>query len=158
MLNRRSVEFDTMIYPQAGLPESARAVEPLTGDDWVHPSQVVSQYTYLRRAGAGGTYAPPEAQNLFFIPYFQFLSGDAGPLSRQTAAFEAGSDTVTPFDGGGRVDHRNLTARHFEWVDKQIGAIEHHVAGEVRPEVRNYLDAIRPYAQPGGKKTPAAND
>ena len=149
-LNGRAVEFDTMLYPQAKLPESARAVHPVGDDEWVHPSQVVSQYTYLRRSG-DAPYAPPEWDNLFFVPYFQYLSGDVGPMARQTDILEAGSGNVAAYESGGRVDHKNLTPRHAEWIAKQVGSVERRVAGGTRPEVARYLDAIRPYGNPAGK-------
>jgi hypothetical protein len=131
-----TVDLDTLLYPQLG---ARRSVMALTEEDWVHPGQVISQYTYLAKE----RYVPPDTNNLFFIPYFLFLTRErAGILATHTRALRARDPRAIPLVDR-TMDMSALTPVHLRWVAKQIVRIERALAGDVRPAVREYLEAIQ---------------
>ena len=133
----RRVDLDTLIFPQT--LASAKMELPISGEQWVHPSQVISQFTYL--AGRPG-YAPPAANNLFFIPYFMHLAGHPLPLDELSARLsEAGGGSAVPFFGY-TLDMRNLTREHHDWIRKQIEQLEAARFGRMRTAIAVYLSAI----------------
>ena len=137
MYNTKTVDLDTLLYPQ--VVAGRRSVLPLSEEDMVHPSQVISQFTYLaNRPG----YVPPEGNNLFFIPYFLHLAGDSSVLEDLTESLLTNDPHEIPFFGH-RMDMTRLTPVHLRWIIKQTIRMEQSVAGGVRPEVRRYLEAIR---------------
>jgi hypothetical protein len=114
-------------------------VLPIAEADMVHPSQVISQFSHLtHRKG----YVPPAHNNLFFIPYFLQLAGDTDILESFTKALLASDPREIPFFGH-RMDITRLTLGHLRWIIKQTIRLEIHIAGVVRPCVRNFLEAIR---------------
>lgn len=137
MLDGASADLDTLLYPQIG---ARRSVLRLTESDWVHPGQVISQYTYLNNQPR---YVPPPTNNLFFIPYFLFLTDNQPTILEEHAAGLrlADAECVPLLDR--HMDMRQLTPVHLRWVIKQIVRLEHVLAGAVRPAVRAYLDAIQ---------------
>jgi hypothetical protein len=136
MFEGRSVDFDTLLYPQVVL--GSRSVMELSEEHWVHPSQVISQYTYLRR---GGVYAAPATNNLFWIPYFMYLSDDREIFERHLAPLRNANGRPIEFLGG-KMDASKLSRVHFDWIAKQMHRTESAAFGGMRPEVRGYLDAI----------------
>jgi hypothetical protein len=134
--NGRTVDFDTFLYAQTRGGKSF--VLPIAEADMVHPSQVICQFSALSRTGR---YAPPNGGNLWFVPYFLYLSGEPASMERATADLLTTRDRTIPFFGG-RLDASLLTQAQFDRVVKQVGYLERAVAGEVRPDVQAYLDAI----------------
>ena len=111
---------------------------PIPGDEMVHPGQVISQYTYLvNRKG----YVPPDANNLFFIPYFLHLAGDPGPLEEVTESLLSDDLRRIAFLGH-RMDMSRLSVAHLRWIVKQVVRLENAVAGGLRPVIRQYLETI----------------
>jgi len=143
MVNGKALDLDTMLYPQ--LLTERKSVMPLTEREWIHPSQVISQYTYLVRDGNG--HVPPAENNLFFIPYFLHLAGNDGILARHTTALMQADRARVPFLGY-EVDLRRLTDVHQRWVRKQMEHIEKAIAGGTRTEVEDYLRAIERHLRP----------
>jgi len=137
----RSVDFDTLLYPQSRAGQTQ--VLPLEGTHWVHPSQVISQFTYLK---SRPVYVPPASNNLFFIPYFLYLSDDRAILEEHRRALESAGQGPVPFLGG-IMDLSQLTQTHFDWIRQQVERLETAVAGEVRPEVLGYLEAVQKWAK-----------
>lgn len=133
----RSVDFDTLLYPQSveGVRTEVLALEMTR---WVHPSQVISQFTYLK---SRPVYVAPESNNLFFIPYFLFLADDREVLRQHRRALENASGRIVDFLGG-EMDLSRFTATHFDWIGQQVRRLEEAVAGEVREEVKSYLEAV----------------
>lgn len=136
MYKGRSVDFDTLLYPQSIAGRTQ--VLPLEMTHWVHPSQVISQFTYLKNRPV---YTPPASNNLFFIPYFLYLADDRDILEKHRVALEETRRGPVDFLGG-KMDLSQFTRTHFDWIRQQVERLESAVAGEVRPEVQGYLDAI----------------
>jgi glycosyltransferase involved in cell wall biosynthesis len=132
------VDFDTLLYPQA--LSTKKIVRRIDEKEMVHPSQVISQFAYLAdRRG----YAPPEGNNMFFIPYFLFIAdGNHNKLKDIANSMSASASTkVIPFYGH-RMNITHFSKEHFRWICKQIFRIEYSYAHEVRSDVSEYLKAI----------------
>ena len=135
--NGVTVDLDTLLYPQTATDR--KSILPISELEMVHPGQVISQFTYLVNKPG---YIPPEGNNLIFIPYFLFLGGDSAVLTNFTEALSSSEPREVPFFGH-RMDMTRLSVIHLKWVIKQTIRLENAVAGGVRPEVRQYLEAIR---------------
>lgn len=131
-----TVDFDILLYPQVRAGRSS--ILPIATNEMVHPSQVISQFTYL---SSRRSYVPPERNNLFFIPYFLHLAGDSDILEKSTESLRANDPRAVPFLGH-RMDMSKLTSVHLRWIIKQTIRLENNAAGGLRPEVRSYLEAI----------------
>lgn len=132
----RSVDFDTLLYPQC--VAGGTKILPLEMTRWVHPSQVISQFTYLK---SRPVYAPPASNNLFFIPYFLYLSDDREILEQHRTALENAGQGLVEFLGG-KMDLSQFTRTHFDWIRQQVDRLETAVAGGMRDPVRAYLEAV----------------
>ena len=141
-VNEKALDLDTMLYPQ--LSTDRKSVIPLTEQEWVHPSQVISQYSYLARHGNG--YVAPAENNLFFIPYFLYLAGDRAILAQHTSSL-TNADTARVAFLDFEMDMRRLTDVHQRWVRKQVEQIEAAMVGGTRDEVEHYLCAIERHVQ-----------
>ena len=128
--NEKALDLDKMLYPQ--LSTDRKSVIPLTEQEWVHPSQVISQYSYLARHGNG--YVAPAENNLFFIPYFLYLAGDRAILAQHTSSL-TNADTARVAFLDFEMDMRRLTDVHQRWVRKQVEQIEAAMVGGTRDEV-----------------------
>ncbi len=136
MLNGKSVDLD--LLAQCQIRSSNREALPFDEDDWVHPAQVISQFSYLARNDG---YKPPRGNNLFFIPYLEHVGGHADILAEQTACLESFQESRGQFLGY-PMDMSLLDKVHMERIRWQIGKIENKLAGAIRPEVEKYLQAI----------------
>jgi hypothetical protein len=136
LLNGVSVDLDILLRPQLG---ASRSVLPLSYPEWIHPSQVISQFTYLMNQPG---YIPPELNNLFFIPYFIDQGGNEGIIEKHVELFRSANPRDVPFLGY-RMDVSRLSVRHLRWVIKQLVHLEYVSWGEVRPKIRAYLDTIQ---------------
>ncbi|MBC7482256.1 MAG: hypothetical protein H7337_10270 [Rhizobacter sp.] len=126
-LGERTVDLYTLIYPQTR--SMAKMESPISGAQWVHPSQVISQFTYL--AGRSG-YVPPAVNNLIFIPYFMHLADHPRPMHDVSSGLlNASSAAAVPFFGH-TMDMRQLPNGHFHWIAKQVGQLERTSFGAVR--------------------------
>jgi len=134
--NKKTVDLDTLLYPQA--TAGRRSVVPISSEDMVHPSQVISQFTYLANRE---DYVPPPENNLFFIPYFLHLAGESGILEETTESLLLSDPRKIPFLGR-CMDMSQLSITHYRWIIKQIIRLENAVAGSLRPVVRRYCEAI----------------
>jgi hypothetical protein len=132
----RSVDFDTLLYPQS--VSGGTEVMPMEMTRWVHPSQVISQFTYLKNRPV---YVPPESNNLFFIPYFLYLSDDRKILEEHRQALAKADGGPVDFLGG-KMDLSRFSKTHFDWIGQQVRRLEEAVAGGVRDEVQKYLEAV----------------
>jgi hypothetical protein len=150
MLNGKALDLDTMLHAQ--LATERRSVMPIPEQDWVHPGQVISQYTFLARHGEG--YVAPAENNLFFIPYFLHLAGDGSALPRHTRALNASETARVPFLDY-EIDLRAMSDVHQRWVRKQMERIEAALAGKTRSEVEDYLRAIERHVVSGLDSAPA---
>ena len=118
---------------------------PIGDDEMVHPSQVVSQFTYFAKSPDDPL---PAGNNILFIPYFLHLADHPDALAEATAALLGSESTAVPFLGH-RMNMSRLTVVHLEWIIKQIARVEFAVwpRGGVRPEVRRYLEAVQARCQ-----------
>ena len=136
-IGKRRLDLDTLIYPQ--IQSTAKMEMPIGVDQWVHPSQVISQFTYLvARPG----YIPPVANNLFFIPYFMHLAGYPTAMREQSEHLARAVDGSTVVFFGHVMNMKNMTREHFAWIKKQVEQVEISFAGRVRDDVSSYLTAI----------------
>jgi hypothetical protein len=137
LLNGRSCDLDILLFPQ--LKTEKKSVLPISETQWVHPSQVISQFTYLANRK---NYIPPSINNLFFIPYFLFMAGNSTILKECTSALR-NADAKTSIDFlGFKMNMSKMDEMHMRFVRKQIGQIEYAIAGHLREEVDTFLQAI----------------
>ncbi|MEX0653267.1 MAG: hypothetical protein WD534_08420 [Phycisphaeraceae bacterium] len=134
----RRVEFDTFLYPQR---DRRRSLLAMTGQEMVHPTQLVCQYVELHRRRR---YLPPERNNLPMLAYFHYLAGDEAALAQQAAALEQATGSVVALLGR-EADCRALSARHARWLATQIERVEQAVAGRVREPVQRYLASLHAF-------------
>jgi len=139
-LRGRRVEFDTFLRAQGAHGRSE--VERIDPRQMVHPSQVFCQYTAVQRNRG---YIPPRKNNLPMLPYLLYLGGDASALHADTAQMRqrlaAGDPRGVLF--GAPMDISCLSLGHIGWLTEQMCRVEAVVAGDMRPEVAGYLDALR---------------
>ncbi len=111
----------------------------IDAEDLVHPSQVFCQYAEFKRQRH---YVPPEGNNLPMLPYLFYLGGDAETLRNDTEAM--GSCAVGQAVLFGKpLDVSRLSHSHVGWLETQARRVEEVVAGEMRPDVQAYFNALR---------------
>lgn len=132
----RRVEWDTLLYPQH--LDRSTGIMPVEDGHWVHPSQVASQYMYLRRFG---TYRPSRPCTLPWIPYLLDLSGEPDVLETHRRALLEAPTTAIPFLGG-TLDLTGHLREQTQWTAKQMFRLEEAIFGTVRPIVRQYTEAL----------------
>lgn len=135
-LGDRRVEWDTLLWPQQ--LDRATEVMPVEDGHWVHPSQVASQHMYLRRYGH---YKPDRPCNLPWVPYLLDLAGQPDVLEAHRRALAESPSGRVPFLGG-TIDFSGHTREQTRWTAKQMFRVEEAFHGQVRPEVRDYIDAL----------------
>lgn len=131
----RRVDFDTFLRVQT-LGGKILAV-PVDEEDMVHPSQLICQFEDFRL----GRRAIPATNGLPLIPYFLFAGDEPAVLRAMTERFEGGTGRIVDFMDG-RLDLSGLPPVHLRWLAKQAYRLEAALAGETRPEVRRYFDAL----------------
>lgn len=133
----RTVDFDTFLYAQATAGRSS--VLPLNEGDWVHPSQMICQFTaFMGR----GELLNARRSNLLLIPYFMFLSGRPEMLEECCQAIQAGGTPRMPFFGR-QLSFSALERQHVDWLYEQAIRVETALDGGPREPVVRYFDAIR---------------
>ncbi len=132
----QTVDFDTFLYCQA--MGGTKLVLPIPEPDMVHPSQVICQFTDLANRA---NYVPPARNNLPFIPYFMYVAGEPDLLRQTLAAMQSAAGKAFPFFGK-QLDVKQLNQTHMDWIRKQAAQLEQVVAGGVREEVGQYMDAL----------------
>lgn len=137
----RSVEFDITLWCQAQEwmernAEGVAAAVDMLEEEYVHPSQVVHQYTELTHKPG---YVPPGKNRLPFVAYLLDLAGDEAILERAAEEVrDKGGFTL----GGKWVDLGRTDAEHIEWLFKQARLVEEAWFGEVRERVANFFTAV----------------
>lgn len=85
LLKGRKVDYDTYLDIQANhTPEPQRTMIPMTSEELVHPSQMITQYMRFRNS-------PGKALACFsvvMIPFFYFLSGQSEAITKATQALQ----------------------------------------------------------------------
>jgi hypothetical protein len=132
----RRVELDTFLHAQTKI--GAACMVSVNSEDMVHPSQLFCQFNDLRRRRE---YILPSTNNLPLIPYFLFLAGEPGVLSRHRSAFDTSQDGQVEFFNM-TMDASFLTHKHLRWLKKQVERLELAIIGRLRPEVEAYFDSI----------------
>ena len=141
-IDNRRVEWDTLLWPQQ--VDRATDIVRLSGEEWVHPSQVASQHSYLRRYGH---YRPNRPCNLPWVPYLLDLAGDRDILEQHLKWLTEAPTSSIPFLGG-TLDLRDHLPEQTDWTAQQMFRLEQTIRGEVRPIVRRYIDALRRHERP----------
>lgn len=135
ILNGHTV--DTDILHQCQLRTPHRSILPIDEEQWVHPGQVISQFSYLSK---GKGFAPINS-NMFFIPYFEYLGGNPSILAEQTRVFEQAHSTEVTYLGY-PMTLANIPETHLAKTRKRIERVEQYACGYLRPEVDRYLKSI----------------
>lgn len=135
-LNGRTMDMDCFLWAQSR--GGSRRVAAVSANDMVHPSQVITQYTYLlNKAG----YIPPASNNLPIIPYFYLLAGRPELMKEFVQGLDNNSTGARLL--GRHVDMSRITPVHVDWLEEQVCRLEETVEGTVRQEVRDYFGAMR---------------
>lgn len=137
IVNGKTVDLD--VLHQCQMKTEKRSVLPINwSEQWVHPSQVISQFTYLARDNG---WVPPRHNNLFFIPYFEYLGGVPNAIQEVTKLLNSSQDTLVKFLGY-EMDIVEMDDVHMHWIRQEIGRVEQDLFGHIRQEVELYLQAI----------------
>jgi len=84
-LQGRRVDYDTYLDMQANYtPREQRTLMPMTTEELVHPSQMITQYMRFRLSP--GKVLP--SFSVVMVPFFYFLSGQTAALKNATKAVE----------------------------------------------------------------------
>ncbi|RKZ40521.1 MAG: hypothetical protein DRR16_32345 [Candidatus Parabeggiatoa sp. nov. 3] len=87
LLKERKVDYDTYLDIQANhTPENQRTIIPMSEDELVHPSQMITQY--MRFRNSPGKVLPCFAVTM--IPFFYFISGQENAIINATQALQLG--------------------------------------------------------------------
>jgi hypothetical protein len=85
LLKGRKVDYDTYLDIQANhTPENQRTIIPMSEEELVHPSQMITQYMRFRNS-------PGKALPCFSVimtPFFYFLSGQENAITNATQALK----------------------------------------------------------------------
>ena len=138
-LGARRVDFDITLRAQ--LETEAREASEIPRDSFVHPSQVIHQYTQLRSAKR--VYDIPAPWTVFFVPYFQSLSEGERVLTQACADLRSEDHRPGQSFLGGRVRLRGRPEDNVGWMEEQVLRLETRMFGRVRPVVQEYLDVLR---------------
>ena len=130
------MDFDTFLLAQVTAGQSS--VLPLREGDWVHPSQMICQFTEF--VSRGRLLTEPRS-NLLLIPYFMFAGGEERLLLEATRQLEAGADAEITFFG--RVlSYTRMEDTHLAWLKEQASRLEVTLAGGMREPVARYFAAL----------------
>jgi hypothetical protein len=138
-LGARRVDFDITLRAQ--LETEARQASEIPRDSFVHPSQVIHQYTQLRSAKP--VYDIPAPWTVFFVPYFQSLSQGESVLTQACADLGSTDDQPGQPFLGGRIRLQGRPEDNVGWMEEQVSRLETRMFGQVRPAVAEYLDVLR---------------
>jgi hypothetical protein len=85
LLKGRKVDYDTYLDIQANhTPENQRTIIPMSGEELVHPSQMITQY--MRFRNSPGKTLP--CFSVIMTPFFYFLSGQENAITNATEALK----------------------------------------------------------------------
>lgn len=132
----RVVDFDITIWAQHR--GGRTLVEPMGDERFVHPSQVIHQWTEMQRQGV---LEPLPGMMILFALYFLAMGGAPGPMEAFTRAAPDAPPTRVPV-ADHAIDCSAMTGEFVSWLHDEIGRIEHHEHGGVRPEVDAFLGAV----------------
>jgi hypothetical protein len=132
----RSVDFDTFLQVQS--QTHGRSIAPIEGQQMLHPSQMLCQYTYYM---SRKNWVPGENNTLLMIPYYLFLAGDELVMLDLTTNIKASDSIHLPLLGR-TMDVRNLTVVWAAWLREQIENFETNTRQEPDESVMEYLNAI----------------
>jgi hypothetical protein len=136
IVDGRVIDFDTMLWVEWQSP--ARSKLPISETQILHPSQMICDYTDMRR---GRVIARKRPHNLLMLPWFLHLGGNSEPLRLAGQQLTApGTEAVSMLDRQARI--ADISPAHFAWTEKQIRRGEQAIFGETRPEVAQYLRGI----------------
>jgi hypothetical protein len=136
IVDGRVIDFDTMLWVEWQSP--ARNKLPISETQILHPSQMICDYTDMRR---GRVIARERPHNLLMLPWFLHLGGNSEPLRAAGQQLTVpGTETVSMLGQEAPISH--FSPAHFAWTEKQIRRGEQAIFGETRPEVAQYLTGI----------------
>ncbi|MBV8267730.1 MAG: hypothetical protein JO252_15500 [Planctomycetaceae bacterium] len=114
----RLIDYDITLDVQHNeITDSERDIVPMPLEDFVHPSQMVHQYTMFRRhpAKALPCFSVP------MIPFYEYISVGKAALSRAIAQIRSRTSKCFPFLGEGLlIDFERLDVVQVDWCLKQI--------------------------------------
>ncbi|MGD9789361.1 MAG: hypothetical protein AB7Q00_06215 [Phycisphaerales bacterium] len=133
----RRVEFDTFLHAETRA--GTRDVLPMEESELVHPSQMICQYVDHR----AGRFVPGN-NNLFMIPYYNFIGGSPEELRALVSIIEKG-ETVVPLWGRG-VDLSKMKPIHALWMVHMSERLERALGREgdaMDEHVRRYFHGLK---------------
>lgn len=89
-LKGRKVDYDTYLDIQANhTPENQRTIIPMSQEELVHPSQMITQYMRFRNSPG----KPLPCFSVIMAPFFYFLSGQENAITNATQALQQENPT-----------------------------------------------------------------
>jgi hypothetical protein len=114
----RLIDYDmTLDIQHNEITDSERDMVPMPLEDFVHPSQMVHQYTMFRRhpAKALPCFSVP------LIPFYDYISMGNAALTRAIAQIRSRTSKCFPFLGEGLlIEFERLDVAQVDWCLKQI--------------------------------------
>jgi hypothetical protein len=116
-IGERTVDFDTLLEMQARFAEEdERSVVPMPEESLVHPSQMIHQFTMVRRLP--GAALP--VFSLPMIPFLEWLSGVPDAIVRASDRIDRARDRIVPLWDGIEVNFALLSTASVDWCLKQM--------------------------------------
>ena len=148
-IDGRVVKFDTTLHAQWRSP--LKAVRPIDESHFIHPSQLICDYTQLI---SGRSNLSGKSHSLPILPYFMYVGGDGGWLDEVGGHLSRLQEREVRL-GGRRCCIDGIPRDHWTWMETMIRRLEHRITGGgARAEVEDYLTGFRHRA--GGERTGGA--
>jgi hypothetical protein len=129
ILKGRRVDYDTYLDIQANhTPENQRTIIPMTQEELVHPSQMITQYMRFRKSQGKplACFAVP------MIPFFYFISGRKNAIINATQALERGKrESVELLSDGVIFNFYHLNTKMVDFILKLM--LQTLIGLEVKP-------------------------
>jgi hypothetical protein len=139
VIDNRVVIYDTFLKMQRLVGNCQ--VEEVPESNFVHPSQLISQYTDWKR-GRKTKSDKGNHSSLPLLPIYLYLGGNEATLTSILQILEAGRlDGVIPIEEG-TLDFSKISADHWQWLKSQAQQLEYAYAGTIRPLVQHYLNSM----------------
>ena len=145
----RTVDFDTFLELQAKFAaRHERTIEPMPPNSLVHPSQMICQFTNVRRRPrvAGPVYSLP------MIPFFEWLGGAPRAMACAADRISRSQSKIVQFLDDQEVDFSTLTVSSVDWCLKQM--LQVCEARKIDPERQLYDYGLQLYHLAGGADAP----
>jgi hypothetical protein len=137
----RFVVMDTFLYIQSRTGNCR--VESISDESYVHPSQLISQYTDWLKNRKSVRYGDSNPYfNMPLLPVYLYLGGRPEPLQELIDCL--GKDHPSSLTLMGKeIDFSGLSSQHWNWLIQQAEQLsDAFYEGNVPPDIKRYCDLL----------------